>query len=751
MSLTETTRKNRLSRGIIPIAIIVVSLVLPGSAATQEKALKKLYISSITADGVSAALAKKARERLEFSLYEHFGKEYRVLTDEDVKVMFKKAGEIMATGCNAESCQQQMADAVDADEIIYGELSAEGAALKLSARTLLRDRKTLSVTKKSMVMLGFAEKDLDHYCGEAARKLVNPAYAVQKPPKAVFDERISLSSVKVEEVKGLDIAVMKFTADDEAIRSILGYLKGLVQEGDDAFGKKQYDDSLVKYITVLEKVKKLTPEKQAKMTDFRSGVLKRCDAAYAMKYKGMIEALDAEIKPGAGMMEKDLLALSAKYQKVERGICRIPDEFNGAGITEVGKALSQRLGDIASTLAAAKEKKGDELYGGFNFADALDEYQRAGEYAVMVRNAAKRAALISLYKNKRQATVQTGRNYLLSRVRALMDRAEFFNVQDKRDEAYVAAREAKTLITGKWQLFATAPVIKMFEDVANASNLNIDPPEKISEDFLQKTEKALDAAELLHRREGMQVIGGKTVYVVSGVEFVYIPGGTFWMGIPELEFLYGSRREDKDDKDEYRQHKVTLDGFWMSRHEITRAQYRSVMGSNPRELKADDNPVQIEMRYAKEYARRIGLTAGLETRLPTEAEWEYACRAGTTTSYYWGKEIDGDYCWYYENSGGAIHPVGKKKPNAWGLYDMSGNASEWCGDNYSKEYYKKSPDKNPSGPGKSDRSLHGRSQVVIRGGCFESIGKFNYLESGNRSWEWDDQPKIGFRVVIVEP
>jgi hypothetical protein len=366
-------------RAVVPAAVLAAALALSAPpAGGQEKALKKLYISSISADGVSATLAKKARERLEFALYEHFGKEYRVLTDEDVKVMFKKAGEIMATGCSAESCQQQMADAVDADEIIYGELSHEGAALKLSARTLLRDRKTLSVTKKSMVVLGFAEKDLDHYCGEAARKLVNPAYVVQKPAKAAFDEGISLSAVKVEAVKGLDIGVMKFTADDETIQTMLGYLKNLVQEGDDAFGKKKYDDALGKYQAVLDRVRtKLTAERQAKMADFKAGVAKRCDTAYAMNYKGMIEALDAELTKGGTANEKALLELRGRYWKVEAEAERTPAELKGEGMAEISSTLSKRYDNLSAALAALREKKGDALYGEYGFVAALAEYEAA--------------------------------------------------------------------------------------------------------------------------------------------------------------------------------------------------------------------------------------------------------------------------------------------------------------------------------------------------------------------------------------
>ena len=275
--VADRIKRTMLIQTIIPVLCLCTGLFYPPvNANGQDASLKKLYISSITADGVSATLAKKARERLEFALYEHFGKEYRVLTDEDVKVMFKKAEEIMGTGCSAESCQQQMADAVDADEIIYGELTGDGTGLSLAARTLLRDRTTLTVTKKSMVIVSFAERDLEHYCAEAAMKLVNPAYAVRGPAKTAFDEGVRITPVTIGAEVGLDIAIMTFTTGDEAMRGILEYLKGLVKEGDDAFAKKRYDEALGKYLAVIERAEtKLTPQKRDALGDFMEGVLLR--------------------------------------------------------------------------------------------------------------------------------------------------------------------------------------------------------------------------------------------------------------------------------------------------------------------------------------------------------------------------------------------------------------------------------------------------------------------------------------------
>jgi formylglycine-generating enzyme required for sulfatase activity len=732
MNGRPTKKGTGLSRMAALAVCVCTGILLSLAPVTgQEKALKKLYISSISADGVSAALAKKARERLEFALYEHFGKEYRVLTDEDVKVMFKKAEEIMATGCSAESCQQQMADAVDADEIIYGELSSEGAALKLSARTLLRDRKTLSVTKKSMVMLGFAEKDLDHYCGEAARKLVNPAYVVQKPPKGAFEEKIFLSAVKVDQVKGLDIGVMRFTADDEAIQNMLGYLKGLVQEGDDAFGQKKYDDALGKYTTVLDKLKtKLTAERQAKMADFKAGVVKRCDAAYAMKYKLLIEALDAELAKGGRADEKALLDLRGRYGKVEAEAERTPRELKGEGMAEIGATLLKRHDTITAALAALREKKGDALYGEYGFVTALAEYNVAAGFAAGVREGAMKGGLAVRYADKRKAVRATGRNYLLSRVRALVARAEFFNLQDKQSDAKKALGEARGLMSGELVVFSTKAVVSTYNPVAAV--LGVDA---LSEERDAKVFAAINEQDRFERMEEIERMNGESLKAkgggertVSGITFVYIPGGSFMMGATEP----GERP-----------HKVTLNGFWMSKYEVTQAQYEAVMGNNRSKFRGADRPVDsVSWNEAMAFCEKF---AGSGVRLPTEAEWEYACRAGTSTRYYWGDTMNGDYCWYEGNSGRETRPVGGKKPNAWGLYDMSGNVREWCLDWYDGKYYESSPEKNPTGPQRGE-------DRVLRGGDWSNGDSFM-----GSAYRFGFDPKngfnyyCGFRCVLPSP
>jgi formylglycine-generating enzyme required for sulfatase activity len=177
---------------------------------------------------------------------------------------------------------------------------------------------------------------------------------------------------------------------------------------------------------------------------------------------------------------------------------------------------------------------------------------------------------------------------------------------------------------------------------------------------------------------------------------VFIKGGTFMMG------------SSAGDPDEQPVHEVTVSGFYMDKTEVTQAEYKRVTGHNPSHFnKCPTCPVeQVSWNDAKAYCEKI------EKRLPTEAEWEYAARAGTATKYYWGNSMDRSYAWNIDNSRSKTHPVGQKKPNAWGLYDMSGNVWEWCSDWYGQ--YSSDSQTDPAGASSgTSRTLRGGSWVDV--------------------------------------
>ena len=163
-------------------------------------------------------------------------------------------------------------------------------------------------------------------------------------------------------------------------------------------------------------------------------------------------------------------------------------------------------------------------------------------------------------------------------------------------------------------------------------------------------------------------------------EMVDIPAGKFNMGSNEYE-------------DEKPIHEVIVPAFQIGKYPVTQAQYQAVMGYNPSKFSGNpQNPVEtITWFNARDFCKRLSKLTGKNYRLPTEAEWEYACRAGTETRFSFGDDENqlGDYAWFIDNSDNVTHPVGQKLPNLWGIYDMHGNVWEWCADQYHQSYARK--------------------------------------------------------------
>jgi formylglycine-generating enzyme required for sulfatase activity len=227
---------------------------------------------------------------------------------------------------------------------------------------------------------------------------------------------------------------------------------------------------------------------------------------------------------------------------------------------------------------------------------------------------------------------------------------------------------------------------------------------------------------------------GKVISNSIGMKLAWIPPGTFQMG---------SNDSDRDDEKPIHTVKITK-GFYMGVYEVTQEQYQKVMGTNPSYFKGSNLPVEfVTWNDVVEFCKNLSQKEGKTYRLPTEAEWEYACRAGTTTKFSFGDDESqlGDYAWYDENSGDKTHSVGEKKPNAWGLYDMHGNVWEWCQDWYGS--YRSGSITDPPG----SQTGQGR---VLRGGCWTPYlagqyrVSFRYSGTGIRDGRGHG---IGFRVV----
>ena len=248
------------------------------------------------------------------------------------------------------------------------------------------------------------------------------------------------------------------------------------------------------------------------------------------------------------------------------------------------------------------------------------------------------------------------------------------------------------------------------------------------------------------------------------MKLVQIPAGNFLMGSPESEQKEaaksaaspGLKEEDarKWFANESPQHEVTISKpFYMGIYDVTQEQYEQVMGQNPSTVKGPQNPVEtVSWDDAVEFCKKLSAKTGKTVVLPTEAQWEYACRAGTKTPFNTGETISTDQANYDGNSvyGNGVKgeyrqkttPVGTFKPNAFGLYDMHGNVWQWCADRYDGKYYGNSPKADPTGP--ADGAAR-----VLRGGSWSSLPQF--CRSAYRDFSSPVSRfniRYGFRVVV---
>ena len=234
---------------------------------------------------------------------------------------------------------------------------------------------------------------------------------------------------------------------------------------------------------------------------------------------------------------------------------------------------------------------------------------------------------------------------------------------------------------------------------------------------------------------GVRMSGATKIITLPGgakMEMIWCEPGTFMMGSPLAE------RGRFDDEP---LHPVTLTkGFWLGKYEVTQGQWQSVMGHNPSKFKDPDRPVEsVSWEDCSLFISRLNTELGGVARFPTEAEWEYACRAGSSNPVS-GNGLLSDMAWYDANSGNETHPVGKNHPNAWGFYDMHGNVLEWCYDWFGK-FDAKATD--PKGPSIG-------SFRVLRGGCW-----FFYARDCRSAYRLKRDPALrnaiyGFRLACSD-
>ncbi len=288
----------------------------------------------------------------------------------------------------------------------------------------------------------------------------------------------------------------------------------------------------------------------------------------------------------------------------------------------------------------------------------------------------------------------------------------------------------KTTLTVQWLLVAALAVAAM-----SAIGCKHDPPSAVAKPSLEEgsADTGPPVTDIPSPTISFRLDDRATITLL------YVPPGRFRMGSPDDEV---GRFPDE------LAHDVTISrGLYMSDTEITQAQWYAIMGDNPSYLAGNSRPIEhVSWLKAKEFCRRLSQATGRTCRLPTEAEWEYACRAGSTTAFSFGDNPAalGDYAWFQDNALPIkTHDVRLKEPNAWGFYDMHGNVREWCADVYGP--YPESATQDPSGPGSDGHR-------VVRGGSWGYLASLCRSSHRQRGPEDMSDEYVGVRIVMeIDP
>jgi len=278
------------------------------------------------------------------------------------------------------------------------------------------------------------------------------------------------------------------------------------------------------------------------------------------------------------------------------------------------------------------------------------------------------------------------------------------------------------------------------------------PPQQATKAQLTNQENQIVSEETPNRKTAAVDIpdqGNPWTVPELGLKMVWIKPGTFTMGNPESE----KHRRNIEGP----QTQVTVSkGLWLGKFEVTQGEYEKLIGSNPSYTKSKgkrapvetvswDDAVAFSKKLTDQERQADRLPSNYEYRLPTDAEWEYACRAGTTTRFSYGDDLEynqlNDYGWYRSNSNNTSHLVGEKKPNPWGIYDMHGNVEEWCLD-YNTDFYWRVSMVDPTG------TRSGTSRVFRGGSRFSDA---RYCQSAYRSKDLPSYRSnvLGFRVALA--
>jgi formylglycine-generating enzyme required for sulfatase activity len=482
--------------------------------------------------------------------------------------------------------------------------------------------------------------------------------------------------------------------------------EGTLREARTFFEQKEYDEAKQRFLVLRDVTKKIA--EQSALRERAKSALTAADAA----------AADSRLK-GAAIDAKAQYSAGAESLKAARAALGRGDFENARSSAEAARAQYAQ----ASLRITAKSKLRESR-------QAYDKALAAYDANVLKRNGGKAWAAVASAVGVAEGA---GEDFSAAA-------AAYAKATQLLPAADAAAKAEQARLKSAADAVAKAEQLRLkntADGAAEAEQLRLKTAPYAEDRARQQRE-----AEALRLRQKVAEANDPQIFLNSlGMNFVKIKAGAFVMGTPA--------REDEREDDE-RQHRVELTrSFMIGAHEVTVAQFAAfatATGFKNREWRSpdfpqgDDHPVvSVSWSDALAFCEWLSSKEGKKYRLPTEAEWEYACRAGSRTAYAFGDDPNqlGEYAWFEDNSQERTHRVGTKKPNAWGLYDMAGNVYEWCGDGYAAY---------PAADAVDPKNNPTLKTHVLRGGAWDKDSE--ECRAGDRTESQKRNENVGFRIVL---
>ena len=469
--------------------LILILIILPLSGYSKEKS-ERLFIKTFeTKKGISKETAEKFRDKLVLYFFQEEGERYRVLSEDDIKIMYQQAEELLKIGCNAEECLMQIAYTIDADIIIYGKMEKSEGKINVLAQSLVRNRETDELVKKSIVNKSFYESQMNWYAREIVKKLINSDYFVDEN-KAPLEIKIEIAPelLKTTKLKTRKLKVLKFAIDDTALQTIMNVLKDIVLQGDDFYQKKDITDARLKYEEVIEKIEtKVSGEKQKKLADFKKSVYDRISATYSIELQEILKAGDDYFE------NKNYHLAFSKYKEIGKIINDIEYVEVRTRLIDFINTSGERMDLVRINYAKKEILKGDSCYADYQFEKAIEFYDKAIRYLVQLRTTTNKKYITFSkdLKNKKEVVRKTGISYFRNQVKSYRDKVEVYNIKDETWKAKEMLLDMYDLINAS--IFADYESRNILEETSALLNLSVDEIEMIRAERIKRQEELEEA------------------------------------------------------------------------------------------------------------------------------------------------------------------------------------------------------------------------------------------------------------------